>query len=189
MVLIDKQYLEDRFGGSPSIEHGSNTHPSSASSSISTEETDEAQQAFSQIERLVNVRDRSIAEVRKRLHQKEYSDEVCEAAIARALTCGYLDDRRFAEVLIRSRLRAGKGIPGIVRELKGHHILAEDIPGFPDCFLEEAPSQEDAALNLLMRKPPRSKNQWQGAYSKLLRAGYSSAVASDATRKWMETLR
>lgn len=45
-----------------------------------------------------------------------------DAAIERALSVGYLDDTRFADVLVRSRLRSGKGMSGILRELRTHGI-------------------------------------------------------------------
>ena len=90
-----------------------------------------------------------------------------------------------AEGFIRMRLRASKGINGIVRDLKGHQIDAYAIPGFPDAFLEEQGSQLDNAIRLLERKPPRAKNKKQAAYAKLIRNGFSSSVASSAVKSWI----
>lgn len=83
------------------------------------------------------------------------------------------------------RLRASKGINGIVRDLEGHQIDAYAIPGFPDAFLEEQGSQLDNAIRLLERKPPRAKNKKQAAYAKLIRNGFSSSVASSAVKSWI----
>ena len=151
-------------------------------------ESDEQKAAFKKIERLVKVRDRSVCETRKRLEQDGFASKDADAAIVRALSVGYLDDARFADVLVRSRLRAGKGIAGIVRELRSHAIDPYEVLwGFPDEYLSLVPSQEDAAFTLLCRKPPRAKNLKQAAYAKLIRSGYSSAVAAEATKRWYES--
>ncbi len=141
--------------------------------------------AFRKIERLLSVRDRSIAEIRNRLQRDRFTEYAISGALDRAIRCGYLDDNRFADGFIRSRLRASKGINGIVRDLKNHHIDAYAIPGFPDSFLEEQGSQLDNAVRLLQRKPPRAKNKQQAAYAKLIRNGFSSSIASSAVKRWI----
>lgn len=176
MVYVDKQALE-RLLGEACV-------PQGVSAPDLEDATDETREAFKKIERLVKVRDRSVHEARQRLARDGYAPAPSEAAVERALSCGYLDDRRFADTLVRSRLRAGKGLAGVVRELKGQGIDPDALPGFPDEYLEHAPSQSEAAYALLCRKPPRAKNQQQAAYAKLIRAGYPAAIASEATRRW-----
>lgn len=149
------------------------------------EYNDNANAAFGKIERLLAVRDRSVTETRSRLQRDHYTERAIAESLERALRCGYLDDARFAEGFIRMRLRASKGINGIVRDLKGHQIDAYAIPGFPDAFLEEQGSQLDNAIRLLERKPPRAKNKKQAAYAKLIRNGFSSSVASSAVKSWI----
>ena len=61
------------------------------------------------------VRDRSVTETRSRLQRDHYTERAIAESLERALRCGYLDDARFAEGFIRMRLRASKGINGIVR--------------------------------------------------------------------------
>ena len=186
MVYVTKEALEEMFA-IPSASLSHENLRTSSNASIDSEEKTEVQ-AFKKIERLVKVRDRSVAEVRGRLEKDLYTPEVIDAAIARALRCGYLDDLRFADVLIRSRLRAGKGLAGIVSELKRHSINPEEqLPHFPDAYLCLFPSQKDSAIALLCKKPPRSKNKLQAAYAKLVRSGYSSSLASEAAREWYQT--
>lgn len=102
MVLIDAKTLAERF-------------PQASISSPKDQmlyenlKSDELREAFKKIERLVKVRDRSVLEVRNRLHRDGFVADVVDAAIDRALSVGYLDDARFADVLVRSRLRSGKG--------------------------------------------------------------------------------
>lgn len=178
MVYIDIQTLADRI---PQASF------SSASGKVETEQMDEEREAFKKIARLVKVRDRSVCEVRNRLQREGYSEGASRAAIDKALSVRFLDDARFADVLVRSRLRAGKGLPGIERELKSHGINPEEIlVDYPEGYLEDAPCQEDAAFALLCRKPPRAKNAKQAAYAKLVRAGYSASVATEATKRWWQ---
>ena len=169
MVLIDAKTLAERF-------------PQASISSPKDQmlyenlKSDELREAFKKIERLVKVRDRSVLEVRNRLHRDGFVADVVDAAI---------DDARFADVLVRSRLSAGKGLSGILRELRTHAIDPfEQLEGFPDDYLRNNLSQEEAAIALLCRKPPRSKNEKQAAYAKLIRSGYSADIAANATKRW-----
>ena len=89
MVLIDAKTLAERF-------------PQASISSPKDQmlyenlKSDELREAFKKIERLVKVRDRSVLEVRNRLHRDGFVADVVDAAIDRALSVGYLDDARFA---------------------------------------------------------------------------------------------
>lgn len=138
------------------------------------------------IERLLVVRDRSSHEIRKRLTQDEYPDEVIEALLERCIATGLLDDMRFAETLIRSRLRTGKGIVGITYDLRSYGINEQLVPGYPERFLEDAPDQFETARSLLESHPPTAKNKRQAAYAKLMRKGFSSDIAQRASRAWYE---
>ena len=179
MIAIDIETLAERF---PQASLSSPQDPMGESA-----KSDEQKDAFSKIERLVKVRDRSVIEVRNRLHRDGFSSYAVDAAIERALSVGYLDDTRFADVLVRSRLRSGKGMSGILRELRTHGIDPfEQLEGFPDDYAKNAPSQLDAAIALLCRKPLQSKNKKRAAYAKLIRSGYSADIAAEATNKWYE---
>lgn len=202
MVYVDKETLESMFGvkGKPSVSQNTqlksaqyktectntlvNT-PGFESEPSKTDNLHDSHAAFKKIERLVKVRDRSVYEVTQRLRKDNYEQEAITSAVDKALRCGYLDDVRFADVLIRSRLRAGKGLSGIVAELKRNGINPEkDLDNFPDVYLTLFPSQKDSAIALLCKKPPRAKNKLQAAYAKLIRSGYPSSLASEAAREW-----
>ena len=202
MVYVDKETLESMFGikETSSESHNSllnetryrSTDTNSPSKTPSNEndpsDSDRAHDehaAFKKIERLVKVRDRSTHAVIQRLLKDNYEQDAISSAIDKALRCGYLDDVRFADVLIRSRLRAGKGLTGIVAELKRNGINPEyDLDSFPDAYLALFPNQKDSAIALLCKKPPRAKNRLQAAYAKLIRSGYPSSLASEAAREW-----
>ncbi len=141
--------------------------------------------AFKKILRWVKVRDRSIKETRTRLEREGFERTVAEKAIEKAVEYRFLDDERFADTLARSRLRQGRGLDGIVRELGSHGIDANSmLSGFPDEYLEGRPSERDCAYALLCRKPPRAKNARQAAYAKLVRAGYPMTLSAEVANKW-----
>lgn len=149
-------------------------------------EVSEAERAFKKLVDLVNVSDRSEKAMRERLARDDFGEQAVGEAIERAKSYGFIDDNRFADVLIRSRIAQGKGTAGIERELASHDIDASEVPGWPFEYGIDSENELDRALSLLERKPPRSKNLREGAYRKLMQKGFTSSVASSAARMWYE---
>ena len=142
------------------------------------------ERAMRKIERLASMREQASSALRVRLVRDGFPAEVADAAVARACACGLVDDARYADVLVRSRLAQGKGVAGIERELAD---LGIDAHGIEELAVADDHDAELArALALLDRKPPRAKNQREGAYRRLMQKGYSSSVASSAARQWAE---
>ena len=179
---------------------------------IAVKRTEDETRAFEKVTRLACARERGSRELIDRLVRDGFSQEVAESAVRRALDCGLIDDTRYGAVLIRTRVSQGRGRKGIEDELERAGIAASDIPGWPEEFFsvddfdpfrvnanaedgvvgcsfgsESSDEQEiERALALLRRKPPRSKNVRASAYRKLVTKGYSTSVASAATRRFME---
>ena len=179
---------------------------------IAVKRTEDETRAFEKVTRLACSRERGSRELIDRLVRDGFSREVAESAVRRALDCGLIDDTRYGAVLIRTRVAQGRGRKGIEDELERAEIAASDIPGWPEEFFsvddfdpfrvnanaeddvvgcsfgsESSDEQEiERALALLRRKPPRSKNIQASAYRKLVTKGYSTSVASAATRRFME---
>ena len=179
---------------------------------IMAERTEDETRAFEKVTRLACARERGSRELIDRLVRDGFSQEVAESAVRRALDCGLIDDTRYGAVLIRTRVSQGRGRKGIEDELERAGIAASDIPGWPEEFFSvddfdpfrvnanaedgvvgcscgsvSSDEQEvERALALLRRKPPRSKNIQASAYRKLVTKGYSTSVASVATRRFME---
>lgn len=179
---------------------------------IAVKRTEDETRAFEKVTRLACARERGSRELIDRLVRDGFSQEVAESAVRRALDCGLIDDTRYGAVLIRTRVAQGHGRKGIEDELERAGIAASDIPGWPEEFFsvddfdpfrvnanaeddvvgcsfgsESSDEQEiERALALLRRKPPRSKNIQASAYRKLVTKGYSTSVASAATRRFME---
>ena len=110
------------------------------------------------IERLCSVRERSSSSLEERLIRDGFPEDVAANAVARAVECGLVDDGRFADVLVRSRIAAGKGCAGIARELASHGIEASTVESYVEATESGHDSEVARAVSFLNRKPPRAKN-------------------------------
>lgn len=154
---------------------------------LSTTKGKKSRSALDVIINLVNVSDHSEHSIRKRLVRDGFPDEEIENAVGKAKDYGFINDSRYAEVLIRSRISQGKGSAGIERELKSQNIDIETVEGWPYDYPVSYDEELNRAIDLLERKPPKSKNIREGAYRKLVSKGYSSSVASSASRIWVSS--
>ena len=145
--------------------------------------------AMRKIERLCSLREQASAALRERLVRDGFSEKVAEEAVGRAVECGLVDDARFADVLVRCRLAAGKGCAGIARELASHGIDPAHVESYLDAAEAGGDAELSRALDLLERKPPRAKNAREAAYRRLVGKGFSSSLASSAARTWWESTR
>ncbi|MCQ4848144.1 RecX family transcriptional regulator [Gordonibacter pamelaeae] len=154
--------------------------------SVEASAADGAERAFRKIERLALAREQASAALRARLAREGFAPEAADAAVDRALSCGLVDDARYAEVLVRSRLSQGRGAQGIAAELDALGIDASVVPGWPEEFAVDHESEVERALALLDRKPPRAKNRRDAAFRRLVQKGFGASVASTAARVWSE---
>ncbi len=94
--------------------------------------------------RFLEVRSRSVAEVRRRLSQAGYRPELIAGAIERLTTIGLLDDALFARLWIESRDRARpRGEAALRRELSLRGVDRELI----NAALEERRDEAASAAN------------------------------------------
>ena len=145
-----------------------------------------AESAYQKILRWVSVRERSSAYVRDRLAKDDYPAAAIDEALERAQRVRAVDDRRYADALVRMKLSAGKGLRDAEREIEELGI----DPASLDSWLEHAEQGRDAeverALAVLRRRPPRTKLVREAAFRKLMSQGFPTDVASSAARKWAE---
>lgn len=136
------------------------------------------------VTRLLALRPRSVADVRRYLQKKGRTRAEAESVIAEYLQNGLLDDRAFARQLCESFVRGRPLGPRLVRaRLKAH--------GLPAALIEEVlrqtlpPERElaqralDAKRASLQRQhlDPRVRRERAGAY--LLRRGFSPHIVGD----------
>ena len=142
-------------------------------------------EALAKITRILSYSEKSSKQIRDRLARDGFSESVAGEALERAQSCGLVDDERYAECLVRSRLRQGRGIKGIERELEEAGMALSDLRGWPEDF-EYDDNEVDRAVVFLETHPPHSKNPRASAFRKLVSKGFSSSCASSAARIWSE---
>ena len=142
---------------------------------------------FDKIVRLASYRERSSYEVRQRLLKEDCTAHDVSAALEYACICGIIDDTRFVEMLVKSRLSQGRAIDGIKRELRQHHLEHIDIDQFIDNESSVACSEEQRAQRLLESQHFYAKNKRQAAFRKLIASGYSHDIAYRVSKWYEET--
>ncbi len=124
--------------------------------------------------RFLEVRSRSVAEVRRRLSQAGYRADLVEGAIDRLTDLGVLDDEVFTRLWLESRDRARpRGERALRQELaqKGvDRVLVDRLLG------------ERQRRSLDRETDPR--RQRHKAYALLARNGFDADTCGDAIRRW-----
>jgi regulatory protein len=138
--------------------------------------------------RFLEARPRSAAEVRRRLTEAGYREELVTGAIERLVELGVLDDEAFARAWVESRDRARpRGERALRSELARKGIdrqLADDV--LEERAIDQPDADAAAARRILERHAsalarvadPRARRQ--RAYALLARSGFDSDTAVDA---------
>lgn len=141
------------------------------------------QAAKDKILRLVSRRDYSKHELRRKLLQEGFDAEVANEAIEVLSDYGFVDDSRFADCFVRSKIMAGWGYERIVHELKRRGVDPQRLEGWPYEYIdpddELSRAEEVAAKKCAYGPKP---------YPKLVRflvgRGFSNYVAREAASRF-----
>ncbi len=156
--------------------------------------------------RFLELRSRSVDEVRRHLAAARYPAELIERAVSRLLELGMLDDRAFGRAWVESRDRARpRGEQALRRELalKGldRELVAEVLAGragqggpsdeFDTSGLADSGADRGAAEKLLARRAtaltriadPRQRRQ--RAYALLARNGFGPDLCREASARFV----
>jgi SOS response regulatory protein OraA/RecX len=134
-------------------------------------------------------RELSVSGVRARLHDRGFPAEEIDAAIARLLDSGALDDRRVARAHARTAATVkGRGRLRVMRELQ-HMGIAGDVAAeaLGDVFGElDERSLIGRALQKKLRGRTKLKdpNEYGRLYQYLMRQGFSPAGVVAALRRF-----
>lgn len=110
--------------------------------------------AWSAALRLLARRDYAIGELRQRLLAKGYPAEAIEAALARGVELGYLDDVRHIERLSRTLLASGRAAGRrLALELR-RRGLPDDLVGEAVAAARDDGSEDEALRDLIARRFP-----------------------------------
>ncbi len=145
-----------------------------------------ADEAYRKILRWVSVRERSSTYLRERLLKDDFALADVEEALSRAVRVCVVDDRRYADALIRMRLAAGKGLRDAEREIVELGIDPESLDAWVEHHKRGRDFEVQRALAVLNRRPPRAKQAREAAFRRLVNQGFATDVASSAARQWYE---
>lgn len=147
--------------------------------------------------RFLEVRPRSVGEVRHKLLGLGYRETLVEATLERLTTLGYLDDASFARAWVESRDRARpRGEYALRRELALKSVdraLVDEVlaarqeaatmAGGAGSGVDEAAAERllRKKLPAILREPDRRRQQSR-AYALLARAGFGPDVCGSVSR-------
>jgi regulatory protein len=156
--------------------------PSPSEPSRTATPGDQLQRALELAYRYVNRRDRTEAEMRRRLEQAAVADAVIEQTIETLVDQGVIDDSRFARLFVEDKRTLEQwGNDRITRTLIQRGIDRELIA---EALADDATHDElDLALQLLRERfpnPPQDRRERDRALGVMLRKGYDSELAVDA---------
>lgn len=155
--------------------------------------------------RFLELRSRSVQEVRRHLIQAGYREELVEQIVARLSDMGILNDDAFARMWVESRdrarprseqaLRRELTLKGIDRELAAEVLDARRHGGFDAATAqgEDAPANPDmaAAMRLLAKRRGAllriadDRERRGRAYGLLARNGFDPEVCREATMRFL----
>lgn len=137
----------------------------------------ESGQAWERALRLLNYRERGSAELHRRLAEDGYSERVVGETVSRAADLGFVDDRRFADGLVRLLVdEKHLGRRRVAAQLSAKGVSEELIAE----LLESCCSPEDEharAVALATRLSPRCRNEPDRLAARLISKGYATRVA------------
>ena len=151
--------------------------------------------------RFLEVRPRSVAEVRRRLRSAGYSAGLVDGALDRLMELGFLDDAAFARAWVESRDRARpRGERALRVELRQKGVGREETDEALGERRDEADAAGDggasadeaAAERLLSRRAsqlgrvPDPRVRRQRAYALLARNGFDPGVCSAVAKRFAE---
>ncbi len=125
----------------------------------------------------INVRLRSIKEIKDYLLKKEEDTNLIDEVISRLIKMGYLDDRRFTEAYIKDKLNfTSWGDYKIINELNKLGISSLDIENNIDLLNDDILNER---MRKIIDKDIRTNKKYSGLklknkiYNHLLTSGYS----------------
>lgn len=138
--------------------------------------------ARSRLLRLVKQRDRCSFELRQALVRDGYSDACISQTLDWAQQLRIVDDARFAELFVRSKLARGWGRLRIERELRVRDIDSERLAvAFGD--RDDADDEYERAFALVSTRALPKLHPYEKSVRFLLNRGFSMSVAKRAARR------
>lgn len=157
-------------------DRGDRTHPAETAD-------DRLEHALGLAFRYLNRRDRTVNEVARHLATHDVESSVASRALETLCEQGYLDDARFARLLVADKRELEQWGNERLRQTLRHRGIDR---GLIDGALAEEPpgeSELERALALLrgrFQSPPRGRRERERALGVMIRRGFDSELALDA---------
>ncbi len=129
--------------------------------------------------RLINYRERSRREIVDKLLADGYSQALADLVADRMVELQFVDDRRYAESIVRSKRSAGWGTRRIERALADAGVDEETVS---DVSAQPEGSEYERALREARKKPARDARDVQRVAARLARKGFGFEIAFSAAR-------
>ncbi len=145
----------------------------------------DAEAAYGAAVRLLARQPQSRAGLEARLRRAGYTEEAARSAAERAVEHGYLDDREYAQSLVRRR-SAGRGHALIAQELRAKGIDDRTLSQALEGISEDAEHERARALARHMigsRRPASFQELLAMVAPKLSRRGFSSGIIHRVCRE------
>ncbi len=129
--------------------------------------------------KLLAAKPRSVAELRERLLEKEWTnEEAVDAAIAKLSEYGYVNDEQFAQSFAASRVRQKPiGRTRLARDLQMKKVPKELADAAIKATYEETPEEtlidEAIGKRVRLRGRPETREETKSLFDHLLRRGFS----------------
>jgi regulatory protein len=134
---------------------------------------------------LASARERSSHDLESKLRDEGFSADACVQALRRAERAGIVDDARYAESFVRSKVRSGWGRTKVEDALRRADVDPFVLEGYPGAYF--APDdEEERARALLARKPVPAKNPVEKLARHLVGKGFSVGLAFRLARERVE---
>jgi regulatory protein len=165
-----------------------NASPSAAERPRPLDPEKARERTFQRAVKLLAAKPRSIAELRERLLEKEWTnEETVELVLARLREYGYLNDERFAYGFASYRVRqkaVGRG--RLARDLRLKKVSHETANEALDLVFAEIPEENliDRAIEkrLRLRGRPTSRAEVKSLFDHLLRLGFAYDLVINKVR-------
>ena len=136
---------------------------------------------------LLSFRARTAAELRRRLIQKQFPEEIVDRCVAALVEASLVDDSAFAQTFVRDRVRLRpKGRRLLVQELRSKGVDSEEAQeAVAEVFEREDVSETELALAAAAKWRPRTGEDPRKARARLHAFLARRGFGSDAIRSAM----
>lgn len=134
---------------------------------------------------LLGRREHSVFELREKLERYPYDESLIDEVVQVCIDQRYLDDQRFADLFIRSKMNVGWGQRRIEHELRLRGVDCHDVPGYPGEYFDNESDLERARHALARRRVPEH-HPYQKLFRYLYDRGYDAEIARQAVTERLE---